>query len=76
MDSGLIATMVEAPMEMQKTLTIPANHLANCAVDGTPTSGNAAGNTVNLLDLTGQNTPPAPLPAGYVVPVWFQEILD
>jgi iron transport multicopper oxidase len=27
--------------------------------------GNAAGNTVNLLDLSGQNAPPKPLPAGF-----------
>lgn len=65
MDSGLIATMVEAPLEMQKTLSIPADHLAACAVDGVLSTGNAAGNTVNLLDLSGQNAPPGPLPTGY-----------
>lgn len=63
-DSGLVATMVEAPLELQKTLTLPADHLAACAAVGAPTTGNAAGNTVNLLDLSGQNSPPAPLPAG------------
>lgn len=63
-DSGLIATMVEAPLDLQKTLTIPQDHLDACKADGTPTTGNAAGNTVNLLDFTGQNTPPAPIPDG------------
>jgi iron transport multicopper oxidase len=63
-DSGLIATMIEAPLELQKTLTIPADHYAACEAAGTPHAGNAAGNTVNLLDLTGQNAPPDPLPEG------------
>jgi iron transport multicopper oxidase len=63
-DSGLIATMVEAPLELQKTLSIPQDHYDACMVDGTPTKGNAAGNTANLLDLTGQNAPPGPLPNG------------
>lgn len=63
-DSGLIATMIEAPLELQQTLTIPADHYAVCETDGTPTTGNAAANTVDLLDLSGQNVPPGPLPAG------------
>lgn len=63
-DSGLIATMVEAPLELQKTLTIPEEHLALCAANNVPTTGNAAANTVNLLDLSAQNAPPGPLPAG------------
>ena len=29
------------------------------------TAGNAAANTVELLDLTGQPSPPAPLPSGF-----------
>lgn len=64
MDQGLIATMIEAPLELQKTLTIPENHLAACKARNISTAGNAAGNTVDLLDLTGQNVPPNPLPAG------------
>jgi iron transport multicopper oxidase len=63
-DSGLIATMVEAPLELQKSLTIPADHIAACEAAGTPYTGNAAGNNVNLFDLSGQNEPPAPLPDG------------
>lgn len=66
-DSGLIATMIEAPLAMQQNLTIPDNHLAACTAGGVPYAGNAAGNTVNLLDLSGQNHPPARLPDGYVV---------
>ena len=65
MDSGLAATMVEAPLELQKTLVIPSNHYDVCAATGTKTSGNAAGNTEDFYDLTGANTSPAPLPAGF-----------
>ena len=90
-DSGLIATIIEAPLELQtqkgfapntlnntdlspysnsstaypNDLSIPSSHFETCALTNTPTSGNAAGNTVNLLDLTGANTSPAPLPAGF-----------
>lgn len=63
--SGLLATFVEAPLELQKQFTIPQNHLDNCAAQGMATQGNAAGNTKDLLDLTGQPEPPRPLPAGF-----------
>ncbi|KAK8211353.1 hypothetical protein M8818_003320 [Zalaria obscura] len=65
MDSGLVATMIEAPLELQKTLTIPQNHFDVCKAAGVPTTGNAAGNTEDLLDLSGENKSPAPLPAGF-----------
>lgn len=63
--SGLVATMVEAPLEIQKTLTIPSNHYEVCAAGATPTAGNAAANTVDYLNLDGQNLSPAPLPSGF-----------
>ncbi|KAM0815501.1 putative Cupredoxin [Seiridium cardinale] len=63
--SGLMATMVEAPLELQKTLTIPPEQYDVCSAGGIPTAGNAAANTVNVLDLTGQNSAPAPLPQGF-----------
>jgi len=63
--SGLAATFVEAPLELQKTLEIPQEHLDTCASQGIPTAGNAVGNTVNLLNLDGQPSPPGPLPAGF-----------
>ncbi|KAF1739425.1 Iron transport multicopper oxidase FET3 [Beauveria bassiana] len=63
--SGLLATFVEAPLELQKQFTIPQNHLDNCAAAGMATQGNAAANTNDLLDLTGQPAPPRPLPAGF-----------
>ena len=55
-------------MELQKQLSIdslPASHVAACEASGTQMRGNAAGNTLNALDLTGQNEPPSPLPAGF-----------
>ena len=58
--------MIEAPLDVQKSITIPPDHLAACAAGGVPTAGNAAGNTVNLLDLSGLPSPPGPLPPGYV----------
>ncbi|KAK2607355.1 hypothetical protein N8I77_006034 [Diaporthe amygdali] len=66
-ESGLIATMVEAPLDLQQTLTIPQNHYDACAAasPAMPTVGNAAGNTVDLLDLSGEPSPPARLPDGF-----------
>lgn len=66
--SGLMATFVEAPLERRKGLTaLPEDHRAACAAAGVAMEGNAAGNAVDWLDLSGQNSPPAPLPAGYVL---------
>lgn len=45
--------------------SIPSSHLEACAKQGVPVTGNAAGNTVDLLDLTGENLPPGPLAAGF-----------
>ena len=58
--------MIEMPMELQASgLTIPQDHLDICRAQGVPTAGNAVGNTVNLLDLTGANEAPGPLPEGF-----------
>lgn len=62
--SGLLATFVEAPMEMQKTLDIPQDHLDACAAGGVAVSGNAAANDEDFLDLKGEPKPPNPLPDG------------
>ncbi|KAF2629515.1 multicopper oxidase [Macroventuria anomochaeta] len=65
--SGLTATFIEAPLQLQETTTIPPNHYALCERNdpSTPTSGNAAGNVADLLNLQGEPAPPAPLPAGF-----------
>lgn len=67
LDSGLAATIVEAPLDLQQSLTIPQNHYDACAAASTPvpTTGNAAGNTVNFLDLSGEPAPPGRLPDGF-----------
>lgn len=65
MASGLAVTMVEAPLDLQNTLQIPANHYDACAAADMPTQGNAAGNTKDYLDLSGQNESVPPLPAGF-----------
>jgi len=62
--SGLSATMIEAPLYLQHHLTIPDDHLAACRHLGVPISGNAAGNTGDLLNLTGANVSPPPPPGG------------
>lgn len=65
MSTGLVAVMVEDPLEIQKKITLPADHLAACKDSNTPTAGNAAGNTVDVFDLKGENKAVAPLPAGF-----------
>ena len=57
--------MIEAPLTLQETLTLPPDHLAACKAADVPYAGNAAGNTVDLLDLKGENEAVAPLPAGF-----------
>lgn len=59
-----VATMVEAPLDLQKTISLPQDHLDACAVQDIPTAGNAAGNTADFLDLTGEPRSPDPLPDG------------
>ncbi|KAL8969012.1 MAG: hypothetical protein Q9197_004570 [Variospora fuerteventurae] len=78
--SGLVATMIEAPLELQQQLSlaqspyaspnasalaIPTSHVQACTQQGIPIAGNAAGNTEDLSNLNGENIPPAPLPAGF-----------
>ncbi|KAH8656996.1 Cupredoxin [Tricladium varicosporioides] len=65
MDQGLIVTMVEDPLEIQKVITIPDDHIAACKAGNKPYTGNAAANTLNYLDLSGENVAPKPLPAGF-----------
>ena len=65
LDSGLAATMVVAPLELQKTLKVPKNHYDVCRAGNTATEGNAAGNTVDVLNLDGQNKAFPPLRAGF-----------
>ncbi len=65
MDAGLAATMIEAPLHIQRKLSIPENHYQVCNASGTQISGNAAGNRENFLDLTGEPEQVAALPDGF-----------
>jgi len=50
---------------MQERLNIPQNHLDVCKAGGIPTEGNAAANSVDFLDLKGQNSQVGWLPEGF-----------
>jgi iron transport multicopper oxidase len=65
--SGLVATFVEAPRELQKQFPdgLPPSHVRACKEAQIPMQGNAAGNTVDLLNLSGENRSPGPIPAGF-----------
>ncbi|CZT07469.1 probable iron transport multicopper oxidase FET3 precursor [Rhynchosporium agropyri] len=65
MSQGLIATMVEAPLDVQKSQTIPQNHFDACKAGEMAYAGNAAGNTEDFLNLKGASQAPKPLPAGF-----------
>jgi iron transport multicopper oxidase len=56
-NSGFTATLIEAPDALQaQNLTIPEDHIAACQAYPMAYSGNAGGNTVQPLDLSGANT--------------------
>lgn len=57
--------MIEAPPLLQSSLSIPADHYEACKAQNIPIVGNAAGNDVDFLDLTGVPAPPGPLPEGF-----------
>lgn len=67
--SGLILSIIEAPLALQQQLNglngIPKDHIDACKSQNIAYEGNAAGNTVNLLDTTGMSVSPKPLPAGF-----------
>lgn len=63
--TGLISTLVEAPLDLQRSPTVPKDNFKVCQAQAIPTAGNAAGNTIELFDLTGEDAPPSPLPAGF-----------
>lgn len=55
LSQGLASVFIEAPIAMQESITIPDDHLAACKAAGISTTGNAAANSDNYLDLRGQN---------------------
>ncbi|KAL5894960.1 hypothetical protein ACKVWC_000179 [Pyricularia oryzae] len=69
MEQGLVATLVSAPEQLlasgAKHPQLPRSHLESCKLSGMAAAGNAAGNADDVLDLTGENRPPPPLPKGF-----------
>ncbi|KAL1876840.1 hypothetical protein VTK73DRAFT_9142 [Phialemonium thermophilum] len=65
LSSGLAMLMIEAPTQIQERVHIPDQHYDVCRAGNVPFQGNAAGNTVNLLDLSGQNKQPGWIPGGF-----------
>lgn len=67
MMQGLAIQMIEAPTELQKQLggKLPQNYLDTCKAANFQTEGNAAGNTKDFLDLSGENMQAPSLPAGF-----------
>jgi iron transport multicopper oxidase len=64
LSQGLAATFIEAPLELQAQLSVPEDHFAACAAGGVKSTGNAAGNTEDFLDLSGENKQPGDIPYG------------
>ncbi|GAQ34224.1 ferroxidase fet3 [Aspergillus tubingensis] len=62
---GLAMVFIEAPLAIQSSVTIPQQHYEVCEAAGIATAGNAAGNTEDYTDLTGQNKQVAWLPGGF-----------
>lgn len=67
LEQGLAMVLIEAPEEMQDTESqqLTENFKQVCNNVGVNYTGNAAGNTVNYLDLTGENKQEKALPAGF-----------
>jgi iron transport multicopper oxidase len=65
MSQGLALTLIEAPEQIQERISVPENHYDTCKAADKQYEGNAAGNTEDFLDLTGQNEQVAWLPAGF-----------
>jgi len=64
MVQGLVATIIEAPDALEG-MEIPEDHLRVCKAANIPVAGNAAANTQDVFDLTGENAPVGPLPSGF-----------
>jgi iron transport multicopper oxidase len=62
---GLGMLMIEAPQQLQERMTIPEGAYDVCKAAGVAYEGNAAANTEDFLDLSGQNKQIAWLPAGF-----------
>ncbi|KAJ5369472.1 Multicopper oxidase type 2 [Penicillium cosmopolitanum] len=62
---GLAMSFVEAPKQIQEQMSLTDSQVNVCKAADVAYEGNAAGNTDDLLDLTGQNRQLPWLPAGF-----------
>ncbi|KAJ9634398.1 ferroxidase fet3 [Knufia peltigerae] len=65
LEQGLALVMIEAPEDIQETHKIPQQQYDICRAAGVPVEGNAAANTKDFLDLSGQNRQKPSLPSGF-----------
>ncbi|KAH3680165.1 hypothetical protein WICPIJ_008378 [Wickerhamomyces pijperi] len=66
LEQGLAVVLIEDPLALQSQ-TPPDDFYQNCVNNGVPITGNAAGNSHDFLDLTGENLQPQPLPLGFTL---------
>ena len=66
LSAGFFATIVEAPLVLQRRESVPGDFYDSCRRQGLPYQGNAAGNTRNFTDLKGANDKPPVNNVGYV----------
>ncbi|CAI7619413.1 unnamed protein product [Penicillium manginii] len=65
LSQGLAMILVEAPEQLQEQEKVSSQAYDNCLAAGVPYEGNAAANTEDWLDLSGQNRQVDWLPAGF-----------
>lgn len=65
MMQGLAITFVEVPFAIEDKVSISQSQIDVCEAAGISWEGNAAGNTEDYWDLTGQNTPPGFIPGAF-----------
>lgn len=70
LEQGLAIVLVEAPNVLRNHVTydsLPEDYINICKVAGVPTIGNAAGNSKDWLDLSGENQQADALPNGFTL---------
>lgn len=65
MSQGLAMSFIEAPKQLQQQLSLTESEINICKAANMSYEGNAAANTEDLLDLTGENKQLPWLPAGF-----------
>lgn len=65
MSQGLAMSFIEAPKQIQERMSLTESEINLCKAANLSYEGNAAANTEDLLDLTGQNKQLPWLPAGF-----------